>query len=78
LFDIGEMVMCRGKTARVTDLDIDRVDCIHVDRNGDVTRLTAHPDDVEPLWLAYSPKSSWPDIRSMDDSLLENSARALD
>lgn len=73
--NIGEMVMCAGKTARITDLDIDRVDCIHINRNGDVVHLSAHPDDVEPLWLAYSPQSSWPDIRNVDDSLLENSAR---
>jgi hypothetical protein len=69
------MVMCAGKTARITDIDIDRVDCIHINRNGDVVRLSAHPDDVEPLWLAYSPQSSWPDIRNVDDTLLENSAR---
>lgn len=73
--NIGDMVVCGGKTARITDIDIDRVDCIHIDRNGNVKRLTAHPDDVEPIWLAYSPQSSWPDIRNVDDTLLENSAR---
>ena len=73
--NVGDMIVCDGKTARIVDIDIDRVDCIHINRNGDTVTLNAHPDDVEPLWLAYSPKSSWPDIRSMDDALIENSAR---
>lgn len=75
---VGEMVEIDGRTARITDINVDRVDAVHVNRNGDLVRLSAHPDDAMPLWLAYSPKSSWPDTNDLDDSILARTARILD
>lgn len=69
MIDVGEMVVCDGRTARVLDIEGNIARCGHIDRHGDYLEMYADVDDIEPLWLALQPKTMWPDSFEGDDNV---------
>jgi hypothetical protein len=58
-------------------IGVDRgiADCVFVDGNGVIRRRHYFADQLTPLWLSLSPKSTWPQISQLDIIEIEKEER---
>lgn len=69
MIQVGNMVVCDGRTARVMDIEGTTAHCVHVDRHGNYFDMYEDVEDISPLWLALQPKTMWPDSFEGDDNV---------
>ncbi|MCA6103938.1 hypothetical protein [Bradyrhizobium australafricanum] len=49
--------------------------CVFVDSNGSIRKRSCFLDQLTPLWLSLSPKTTWPDTSQIDQISIEKEER---
>ncbi len=49
--------------------------CVFVDSNGSIRKRSCFLDQLTPLWLSLSPKTTWPDTSQIDLIAIEKEER---